>query len=697
MMKLKITLMSDLCTGNGTGYGSLVDTETCYDEYGLPYIPGRRVKGLLREAALELQDWDDSITDEMINEMFGEPGESFQTGSKLKLYDFKLEKYDDYVKDIQAHPTLENRNRVLKYFTYIRYQTSIDENGIAKENSLRSTRVVKSGTTFMAQIDNVKDEKLLKKLCNLVHHMGLSRTRGYGEIKLNLIPSSDKQQNHQTFKLNDDMYYQLELDLKNEVPIIISQGNTMKSIDYINGASILGYFAGAYLHDHDDGEKFRDLFINGKLIFSNAYPSTSDYQTLMPNFLSLKKVKDGHEYYDDIIQSFDKKDVPQLSRVSNKYMSFDTKEEHKTLYSVSKEMIYHHRRPDDKSIGHVVENAEGMGTFYQLEAISSNQHFKGFISGLGKDLKELLPYIGTSMTIGKSKDTQYGLVDIEKVNVHEIKETIMTDEIIAYLASPTVLLNTETLTYTEDKTTLRETLSKTMDVEFKEDKSSNKKENSSAVGYTTYSGYNAKWNLPKDAMKAFKQGSILRIKLNKPQTLQRHYYIGLHTQEGLGHVYIFTLNELKKRHFGQFDDAHEQGKEEQVVENMKQTELYKFCLEDKYMVDVMRLMNDFAFKNQKKLNSSTIGRLLLMLKEAKETDKNRDVIKHFKEAYVDSIKTDAKSNKVKKLFEQCDTTLKDIEAALAKYPDVYNSLHYKAYRELLLMLKYLNREVEVNE
>lgn len=695
-MKLKITLMSDLCTGNGTGYGSLVDTETCYDEYGLPYIPGRRVKGLLREAALELQDWDDSVTDEMINEMFGEPGESFQTGSKLKLYDFKLDKYDDYVKDIQANPTLENRNRVLKYFTYIRYQTSIDENGIAKENSLRSTRVVKKGTIFMAPIDNLTDEIFLKKLCNFVHHMGLSRTRGYGEVKLDVISSRDDQPNHQAIKLNDDTYYQLELDLKNEVPLIISQGNTMKSIDYINGASILGYFAGAYLRDHDDGERFRNLFINGKLIFSNAYPSTSDYQTLMPNFLSLKKVKDGHKYYDDRIQAIDNRDV-QLSRISNKYMCFDTKDEHKKLHNVSKEMVYHHRRPDDKSIGHVVENAEGMGTFYQLEAISSNQHFKGFMSGLGKDLKELLPYIGTSMTIGKSKDTQYGLVDIEKVDVHEVKETIMTDEIIAYLASPTVLLNPETLTYTEDKKTLSETLSKTMNVEFKEDKSSDKKENSSAVGYTTYSGYNAKWNLPKDAMKAFKQGSILRIKLNKPQALQRHYYIGLHTQEGLGHVYIFTLDELKKRHFGQFDDACEQDKEEQVIENMKQTKLYKFCLEDKYMVEVMRLMNDFAFKNQKKLNSSTIGRLLLMLKEAKETNKGKDDAKYFREEYVKTIKTDAKSNIAQQLFEQCDATLKDIEVALEKNPEVYDKIHYKAYRELLLMLKYLNREVEVNE
>lgn len=690
MMKLKITLKSDLCTGNGTGYGSLIDTETCYDEYGLPYIPGRRVKGLLREAALELQDWDDSITDEMINDMFGEPGESFQTSSKLKIYDFKLEKYDDIIKEIQANPEIENKQRVLKYHTYIRYQTSIDDHGIAQENSLRSTRVVKSGTTFMAYIDNVTDEEFLEKLCMCVHHMGLSRTRGYGEVKLSLITSDNQKENHQDIKLNDDSYYQLELDLKNEVPLIISQGNTMKSIDYINGASILGYFAGAYLHDHDDGEKFRDLFIHGKLIFSNAYPSTSDYQTLMPNFLSLKKVKDGHEYYDDSLKAFDKKDMPQLSRVSNKYMSFDIKADHKTLHSVDKEMIYHHRRPDDKSIGHVVENTEGMGTFYQLESISAYQHFKGFISGQGKDLNELLPYIGTSMTIGKSKETQYGLVHIEKIAAHELQETVTTDEIIAYIASPTVLLDEQTLTYTEDKKTLIEALSKTMHIEADVI--------SSAVGYTTYSGYNAKWNLPKDAMKAFKQGSVLHMKLNKPQALHRDYYIGLHTQEGLGHVCIYTLDELKKGHFEHFFDAHKEDKEEKAVGDMANSKLYMFCLEDEKMVDVMHLVNDFAVKNQKKLNSSTIGRLLLMLKEAKETDKEHDVVKHFKESYVASIKTDAKSNKVKELFEQCDTELKDIiKESLTSYPDVYNEIHYKAYRELLLTLKYLNREVEVDE
>ena len=56
--KLKIELLSDLCVANGGVYNSMLDTDVCSDAYGLPYIPGKRIKGCLRECALELQDWE---------------------------------------------------------------------------------------------------------------------------------------------------------------------------------------------------------------------------------------------------------------------------------------------------------------------------------------------------------------------------------------------------------------------------------------------------------------------------------------------------------------------------------------------------------------------------------------------------------------------------------------------------------------
>ena len=51
-MKLTIKLLSDLCTYSGDTYNSVVDTDVVYDENGIPYIPAKRIKGCIREAAL---------------------------------------------------------------------------------------------------------------------------------------------------------------------------------------------------------------------------------------------------------------------------------------------------------------------------------------------------------------------------------------------------------------------------------------------------------------------------------------------------------------------------------------------------------------------------------------------------------------------------------------------------------------------
>ena len=49
-MKIKIELLSDLCTCSGETYNSMVDMDVVYDENGIPYIPAKRLKGCIRES-----------------------------------------------------------------------------------------------------------------------------------------------------------------------------------------------------------------------------------------------------------------------------------------------------------------------------------------------------------------------------------------------------------------------------------------------------------------------------------------------------------------------------------------------------------------------------------------------------------------------------------------------------------------------
>lgn len=46
---LKFTLKSDATFGRGDGVAGMVDSEVQHDSYGLPYLGGRTIKGLLGE------------------------------------------------------------------------------------------------------------------------------------------------------------------------------------------------------------------------------------------------------------------------------------------------------------------------------------------------------------------------------------------------------------------------------------------------------------------------------------------------------------------------------------------------------------------------------------------------------------------------------------------------------------------------
>ena len=55
-MELVVKLLSPLCAGSGTGRAGVVDREVIFDpDTGLPQIPGRRLKGLLRDAYAQLR------------------------------------------------------------------------------------------------------------------------------------------------------------------------------------------------------------------------------------------------------------------------------------------------------------------------------------------------------------------------------------------------------------------------------------------------------------------------------------------------------------------------------------------------------------------------------------------------------------------------------------------------------------------
>ena len=251
--ELEIKLKSDLCASSGESMGSYIDSDVCYDDNGIPYIPSKRIKGLLRECAEEYCEWNESLK-EYINTIFGTEGA--QNPGKLKIDNAYIKDYETVTDELNEITNVYvSKQRIINSFTYTRYQTAIDENtGRSLDNSLRTTRVIKQGNVFVASIDidaEEKEIKLLKNASKLCQHMGMSRTRGYGEVVCDLNKIDDNNSIKKIdINLEDNTECEIKLLLKAESEIMVSKQNAEITEIYIPGSNILGSIAKKYLDEN---------------------------------------------------------------------------------------------------------------------------------------------------------------------------------------------------------------------------------------------------------------------------------------------------------------------------------------------------------------------------------------------------------------------------------------------------------------
>ena len=213
MEYLKIVLQSDLCAGNGESAGNAIDTDVCMDQAGLPYIPARRLKGCLRQAALELAQMEYAGAEEKARKLFGDAygnegclliRDGVIKGAEA-MRDFLMRKLPadggipDGVKRF-AHPV-----NVEKIFSSVRGQTKLVD-GVKEDNTLRFTRVIHHYDPFGARPEeemefyapvclDAEDNDLrifLMDCCRAMRHMGTSRNRGLGNVKVSLCEISEK-------------------------------------------------------------------------------------------------------------------------------------------------------------------------------------------------------------------------------------------------------------------------------------------------------------------------------------------------------------------------------------------------------------------------------------------------------------------------------------------------------------------------
>ena len=180
-IKYKIEMLSDWHIGSGLDGGADADNVVLKDEDNLPYIPGKTIKGLLKDSLMEIADIHDSEKQiSNIETFFGKEDKDKKGSTPGNLYFSNAELNSEEKKDIVS-------NGLSSYLYKNIASTKIDERGIAKKASLRTMEVCipvsLEGEIEGDSIDNTMFEKAFK----WTRHLGVNRNRGLGRCKITMI------------------------------------------------------------------------------------------------------------------------------------------------------------------------------------------------------------------------------------------------------------------------------------------------------------------------------------------------------------------------------------------------------------------------------------------------------------------------------------------------------------------------------
>ena len=574
---INIFLKSDMCVSDGSVYNSSVDMEVCKDMYGFPYIPAKRLRGCLRECALELADWGSNVK---VDDLFGKAGTEGNTLSAVRFGNARLQGYEDLLKEVREnenHPLFHPQN-ILNHYTYLRTQTALDMNsGAADSTSLRTIRVINHGLTFVSDVEvEAKNDETpetyvnwLESCCDVLKHMGIARTRGLGEVavsfhKKEMHVASNTVSNGARESLPLDctcLSYTLEL----VDPLILKSvnGEEARTMDYIEGGKIQGLVLQAM---KKKGKETEEFLKSKALKFSNATISEHGLRfTEVPAYLySVKNKK--REFRNKLYDSEKKREEydkgEQINAMKHCYVVQDVNGKwHRA--SVDIEEHYHHRRPEDKAIGRADSKEDMNSDFYQISSVSPGQLFAGYIFGEKEELENIRGLFSDEeyVYLGYGRTSEYGIAKLtfDKNYTAPKAESVTGRDFAVELLAPAIIYSKVAMS-SVDCADLLEELSAALDIKISE--------TGRFVNYATIGGFNVTWGKRKPVLDVFGAGTVLTFQTEEVVTIPHSVLrLGERTREGYGEARIFAYNPTDDRYKGEFVD--DEGALEASVKLMK--------------------------------------------------------------------------------------------------------------------------------
>jgi len=178
-IKYKITFYSNWHCGSGLSAGADVDLLVIKEKNGLPYVPGKTIKGLVREALTDIKEF--SGKDINIDKLLG----------KQNTKEEEMKNGEIFFKNacIPESTAKEIIDADAAHYLYTAVSsTAIEEDGVAKDHSLRRMEVT-IPCELEGHIYNVPEssKKDIEEALKYIKRLGQNRNRGLGRCDITLI------------------------------------------------------------------------------------------------------------------------------------------------------------------------------------------------------------------------------------------------------------------------------------------------------------------------------------------------------------------------------------------------------------------------------------------------------------------------------------------------------------------------------
>lgn len=191
--RITIALKSDTMMGSGQSIPGVIDNDILYDEYGIPYMNAKTMKGHLGEQMRWIYRLKhDSFKNVSLSELLGSPDtEGIKREGKLRFSTVHLPEAVAGRIRKAVREKVVTKEEILDSLTVPYTYTALDSEGIAEDHTLRRTRMVRGGITFETEIrvENLNDEeeKLLTWGVCALQHIGTCKSKGKGLVQCDII------------------------------------------------------------------------------------------------------------------------------------------------------------------------------------------------------------------------------------------------------------------------------------------------------------------------------------------------------------------------------------------------------------------------------------------------------------------------------------------------------------------------------